>query len=433
MQKTTAPSGNVITSAALVAGTTIGAGILALPAVTLPAGVVPSTLALMGVWLYMLISGLLIAEANMQVMAERDCLNVGLLATVQARLGQRGVIVAGLLYIFIHYAMLVAYVARGGDLLVAAVTGVEKGLGLTVAIPLWSGHLGFVLLFGALLYGVSERWIGRINSVLLAVVIVTFVGLLGLTASNVDPSRWAQQNWGAMSGAIPVVVVAFVYHNVVPVVTTQLAGDARRVRWAIVLGAIVPLVMFVVWNAVILGCVDGGSSGEGSLLDPIEVLRQGRAHPALGGLVGIFSEFAIATSFIGFVYGLLNVLIDIEAFIDRDRTEDTELGRTSVSPAITMVPKTERKMLRYALVLLPPLALSVTSPNVFFSAIEFAGAFGNSILFGIIPAVMAWKVRSPSTDPSTTVVPGGRWLLTVMIGLAIAIIVQNALIKGGLV
>lgn len=420
-----------------MAGTTVGAGILALPAVTLPAGVVPSTLVLLAVWLYMLASGLLIAEANMQVMAERDCLNVGLLATVQARLGQRGVIVAGLLYIFIHYAMLVAYVARGGDLLVAAATGVERWLGLTVMVPLWTGHLGFVLLFGALLFGVSERWVGRINGVLLAVVIVTFVGLLGLTASNVDPSRWTQQNWGAMSGAIPVVVVAFVYHNVVPVVTTQLAGDARRVRWAIVLGALVPLMMFVVWNAVILGCVDGGSSGEGRLLDPIEVLRQGQAHPALGGLVGVFSEFAIATSFIGFVYGLLNVLIDIEAFIDRDRTEDTEPSQIDaglgVLLALTTVPKTERKTLRYALVLLPPLALSVISPTVFFSAIEFAGAFGNSILFGIIPAVMAWKVRSPSTDSSAMVIPGGRWLLTVMIGLAIAIIVQNALIKGGVV
>jgi len=43
----------------LVAGTTVGAGILALPAVTQPAGFIPSTLALTGAWMYMATTGLL--------------------------------------------------------------------------------------------------------------------------------------------------------------------------------------------------------------------------------------------------------------------------------------------------------------------------------------------------------------------------------------
>lgn len=44
--------GSVLGSTALIAGTTVGAGILALPAVTLPSGVVPSTALLIAVWLY---------------------------------------------------------------------------------------------------------------------------------------------------------------------------------------------------------------------------------------------------------------------------------------------------------------------------------------------------------------------------------------------
>ena len=41
----------------LVAGTTVGAGILALPAVTQAAGFVPSTVALTGAWMYMATTG----------------------------------------------------------------------------------------------------------------------------------------------------------------------------------------------------------------------------------------------------------------------------------------------------------------------------------------------------------------------------------------
>ncbi len=45
-------------------GTTVGAGILALPAVTLPAGVIPSSVELIGCWLLLVASGLLLAEVR---------------------------------------------------------------------------------------------------------------------------------------------------------------------------------------------------------------------------------------------------------------------------------------------------------------------------------------------------------------------------------
>ena len=60
--------GSVFGAAALVTGTTVGAGILALPAVTLSSGLGPSSLLLGGVWVYMACSGLLIAEVNLNSM-----------------------------------------------------------------------------------------------------------------------------------------------------------------------------------------------------------------------------------------------------------------------------------------------------------------------------------------------------------------------------
>ncbi|MEO1621537.1 MAG: aromatic amino acid transport family protein, partial [Cyanobacteria bacterium J06632_3] len=147
--------GNVLSCIALVAGTTVGAGILALPAVTLPAGVVPSTVLMVGVWLYMVVTGLLIAEVNLYVMGQTGRPDVGLLATIRWTLGKAGAIAAGILYIFIHYALLVAYIARGGDILGAAIRNVARlGIDAITAIPLetslaW-GHVIFVSLLGGL-------------------------------------------------------------------------------------------------------------------------------------------------------------------------------------------------------------------------------------------------------------------------------------------
>ena len=431
--------GSVVSSSALIAGTTVGAGVLALPAVTYPAGVIPSTVLMVSAWLYMLVSGLLVAEANLQAMRASGRPDLGLLATIEhsssgrakSSLGKWGAlfpgkglaIAAGVVYIFIHYALLIAYVARGGDILAAALENFGDEANLLQSVPLWLGHVVFVVVLGGVLYLGSSWFVGWLNSALVIFVIVAFVLLLGLSAGQVEPSRWQVQHWEAIGAAVPVMFVAFVYQNVVPVVTTQLEGDGRRVRLAIVIGSLIPLVMFALWNAVILGNT-AWSEGTilGDVVDPIELLRRGTAHPSLGVVVSVFSELAIATSFIGFVFGLLNVFEDVFA-------------QVMVSPDGSAV--RWRQAFFYLLILAPPLALSVLDPNIFFEAIDVAGAYGNSILFGIIPAVMVWKYRYKNDSESAfgsmkqadVLVPGGKGLLVVMISIAVVVIAQNVMLR----
>ena len=407
--------GSVLSSAALIAGTTIGAGILALPAVTLPAGLLPSTLLMMASWLYMVFSGLLIAEVNLRAMRRSGNPELGLLSTIRRTLGKGGAIAAGIVYIFIHYALLVAYTARGGDILAEAIQSLFRRLGGAQSVPLWWGHVMFATLLGGVLFGSSRRFVGRLNNALVALAIGTFALLTGLMLTHLHPTYWQSQHWDAVGLVVPVLFVAFVYQNVVPVVTTQLEGDARKIRRAIWLGSLVPLVMFALWNAVILGTVSGLDMRiAGEAVDPLEMLRQGGwVQPGLGAAISAFSEFAIATSFIGFALGLLSVFEDI------------------LSPAFRA---NNGRLPAYALIFLPPLAFSVIDPNIFFDAIELAGAFGNSVLFGIIPALMAWKSRESheSSPEIMRFVPGGRGVLVGMVAIAAIIIVQNALIKIGI-
>ncbi|MEL6780096.1 MAG: aromatic amino acid transport family protein [Cyanobacteria bacterium J06597_16] len=475
-------SSSLYRSVSLIAGTTIGAGILALPAATLPAGFWPSSVVMIAVWLYMAASGLLIAEATIETRRQLKTTTLGFLATIEYQLGKVGAIAAGIVYIFIHYAMLVAYTARGGDILAAALQDINNALGLEPAgalatlpsftlpsfaepffampifsvpifsVPLWSGHLLFSLLLGSLLFWSSEQFIGNVNSVLLTIVIAAFVGLVALTLPQVNTGQLLHyQHWPSASIAIPVMLVAFVYHNVIPVVATQLKGDKTKIRQSILLGSLIPLVMFLVWNAVILGSFTSTSIQLTSsavmdptvidptvvnptVVDPIERLRQGVDHPQLGLAISVFSEFAIATSFIGFAYGLLSVFSDL--FTSLPSTMPTASDAAKATDAVS--PKGARSLI-YALIFLPPLALSLLSPTIFFDAIDLSGALGTSILFGIIPAVMVWKLRyqnpttnGPTTNSTTPWVPGGKLSLAAIIVIAIAVIVQYVLIKSSL-
>ena len=392
--------GSVIGSTALIAGTTVGAGILALPAVTLPSGVLPSTALLVGVWLYTVLTGLLIAEVSLNGMRHSGRATNGLLAMVESTLGGMEARFAGGAYLFLHYALLIAYVSQGGEILISAV----KGIWDLPDLPAWMGSTGFAVIFGAILYLGRDRFIEKLNSFFVGFVIASFIGLLLLGATQVNPNSLLSQDWSALPPALSVMLVALFFHNIIPVVATQLEGDAGKVRQSIVVGSAIPLTMFLLWNAVILGSVTPTmleNIGSTSVFDPLQVLRAGDAGEWLGILVTVFSEFAIATSFIGFFYGL------------RDLFKDMNLFSGNSEASLPLI----------SLILFPPMGFSALNPNIFYTALDYAGTFSVSILGGVIPAAMAWKQRDKYKELNQNLVPGGKLMLVIMICIALMAIV----------
>ncbi|MEH2209426.1 amino acid permease [Nostoc sp.] len=393
--------GSVLGSSALIAGTTVGAGILALPAVTLPSGIVPSTSGLIAVWLYALVSGLLVAEVTLNTMRTEGLSSIGFLGVVEKILGKVGARIAGGAYLFMHYALLVAYITEGGEILGVAVA---KVWGMQI-LPTWVGTMAFTLLFGGIMYLGREKFIEKLNSAFVGIVIVSFLGLLFLGGRHIQSAQLLFQNWSALGSAISVMSVALFFQNVVPLVVTQLEGDARKIRQSIFIGSVIPLIMFLAWNAVILGSVSPDmldSTSGTSVFDPLQILRGGSAGQWLGVLVSIFSEFAIVTSFIGFVYGLLDLFKDI--FLP---------AQWQLSSRLPL----------YSLVLFPPMTLGTLNPSIFFTALDYTGTFSISVLGGIIPALMSWKQRQEQENSDSTnqpLVPGGKVTLIAIVGVALA-------------
>ena len=108
---------SVTNAIVLVAGTTVGAGILALPAVTQSAGFVPSTVALTFSWMYMAATGLFIAEVACRTMAATGKRATSLQSMASSSIGAVGANLSSAAFVFLHMALLVAYCSRGGELL----------------------------------------------------------------------------------------------------------------------------------------------------------------------------------------------------------------------------------------------------------------------------------------------------------------------------
>ncbi|CAL9133293.1 unnamed protein product, partial [Musa textilis] len=334
--------GSVTSGILLVAGTTVGAGILAIPAVTQEAGFLASAITCILCWIYMVVTGLLIAEVNVNTMCELGSGGVSLVSMAMRTLGKFGVQAACWSYIFIHYALLVAYVARSSEILTN-----------TFNIPLWESATFFSLVFGGICYFGSQRVIGAINGFLVLGIVVSFTSLVGVASGGLQWQSLLQAHFEAIPQSIPIIALSFVYQNVVPVLCTNLEGDLSKVRTAVVLGTAIPLVLFLIWNAVILGTIPNLDT-TGALTDPLQQLRS--ENGIVGPIVEVFSFFAIATSYIGFVLGLSDFVSDL-----------------------LKLPSGQSKPLPYLLTLLPPLVLSLLDPEIFFKALDFAGTYGGKL------------------------------------------------------
>jgi len=381
--------GSLLGSISLVAGTTVGAGVLALPAVTKDAGYFPSSAVIVACWVYSCCTGLLVAETNIRLMCELGRGGVSLLSMARSTLGKPGELVAGLSYVFLHYALLVAYIARGGELLTEIID-------TSPAVA----SMAFTLLVGTTVYASEVKVLDTINICLVFGIILSFFLILQVALTHFDAAALFDSDTSKVLSCVPVVVLAFVYHNIIPVVASSLEGDRKKITASIVGGTAIPLFMFLLWNGAILGYSEIDSMGDGQV-DPLKLLQ---SDETVGTFITAFSLLAVATSFIGFVIGLVDFVGD----------------------GLKM-PVNTKNALPFAITLFPPAAFALLYPDVFLSALEYAGTYGVLGLFGILPAAMAWQTRKRKDldDQVPNMLPGRQLGLVIVGGSAAAIIVQQ--------
>ncbi len=377
------PLGHLFGGALLVAGTSIGAGMLALPILTGLGGFGPSLVVYFLCWLFMTCTGLLMLEICL-----KNSPDVNLVSMAASYFGVAGKVFAWVLYLFLFYCLSIAYVAGGGAML-------RDWLGLG---PIWAGGVLFVLLFGPFVY-FGAKVVDRLNLFLMAGLIGSYLLFVIFGIGHVNLSFLQTANWGPALFALPIIFTSFSYQGVIPTLTAYMKRDASKIRIAIVLGTTITFLVYLFWEFLILGIV------------PLEGLEEARRlgqtaaqplknHLMSGSVLAIgqaFGFFAIATSYLGVTLGLFDFLAD----------------------GLRMAKKGLRRGFLAALTFLPPLMVALTRPGIFLTALTYAGGIGCALLLGLLPILMVWKARSRG-EPGPVMLPGGKFLLALLAAFVIA-------------
>lgn len=351
----------ILRGALLVAGTAIGAGMLALPVATALGGFLPACIIYLLCWLFMAGTGLLLLEICMWM--PRDA---NIVSMASHLLGKTGRIFSWILYLFLFYCLTVAYAAGGGGFVTAVAGG---------AIPGWLGILLFMLLFSPFVY-LGVRAVDRVNLLLMAGLILSYFVFVATGWGYVDTALLTRMSWPAAFLAMPIIFTSFSFQGIIPSLTAYLQRNPRHVRLAILIGSAIPFLIYVIWEYLILGIVP--LEGPTGLLtaqirgeSAVEPLRHFLGSAYIYPVGQAFAFFALTTSFLGVTLGLLDFLAD----------------------GLKVVKTGKNKIWLSCLVFLPPTLIAILRPGIFLNALSYAGGIGCALLLGLMPVVMVWVGR----------------------------------------
>lgn len=371
----------VFSGAMLVAGTAIGAGMLALPVATCLAGFVPSCVIYCLCWLFMLATGLLFLEVSIWLPKDANIISMA-----DHLLGKWGRVCSCLVYLFLFYCLTVAYSAGGGGFIAALSDG---------KIPQWLGIVLFVCIFSPIVY-LGTRAVDRMNLIWMCGLAVSYGAFVLLGWGKVDVRLLKTENWPAAFIAMPIVFTSFSFGGIIPSLITYLNRDVKMVRSALILGTGIPLAIYVVWQLLIQGIIP--VEGPNGLLEA-KLKGQTAVFPlknfvASSYAVGqAFSFFALTTSFLGVTLGLLDFLAD----------------------GFKLVQVKVKKGFLFLIVFLPPSLIAIFNPGIFLNALNYAGGIGCALLLGLLPILMSWVGRyQRKYHPSGWQLPGGKMMLSLL-------------------
>ncbi|CAM9406774.1 unnamed protein product [Scytosiphon promiscuus] len=397
------PHGTVLSNSALVAGNMIGAGVLALPTVTSGPGFVLSSTAMVAVWGYCLASGMLVAECagegrnSIQEMAE-------------ASVGRTAGNFMCAAFLASNYLLMVAYICQGSSSLPSLSTAVCGPLFTSCMNELHLAPVLFTAVVGCTSLWGPARFVETANTALVGLIAASFAGLVatGLPHVNVE-SLVLTPDISALPTMLPVALCALTFQNVVPAVSKNLDGDAKKIKASLAIGSGLPLFTYILWNAVVLGSIGTlDTSSAAASTSPLDALSA--TSPSLAALVSVFSVSAVITSFWGAAFSLMIELTHmVDALMSSGSLRDTQ-GKFPMADdarSIDEVARHDRKVKIAAtgLVLVPPAIVSFACPGSFLDALEYVGIYVDPFLYGLAPAWMAYNLRMG--DNHTSQMPGG--------------------------
>ena len=276
-----------------------------------------------------------------------------------------------------------------------------------------AGCLVFILVFGGIIY-LGNRVVGRVNTVLFVAMILAYFALVGTGFKEVKLELLKHRHWPTSFLAIPLLLTTFSFQTMLPSLTPYLKRNAWALRWAIMGGTTLTFIVYLIWQWMVLGIVP--ISGPQSLIKALELgepitqfLREHVQSRWVYIIAEYFAFFALVTSFLGMALGLFDFLSD----------------------GLKIPNEGKGKVILSLLIIVPTFIFAAYFERIFLLALDTSGGFGDSILNGIMPALMVWVGRYGLKFPSEHRVPGGKTLLILVLTFFTFALVLEILIHIG--
>jgi tyrosine-specific transport protein len=262
--------GSLIAAVGTITGTAIGAGILALPHIIHDSGILPGILHIVVLGLIMLLINLYLGEVVLRTKGHHQ-----LTGYASKYLGKKGKILMLISMIIGIYGALIAYIIGEGESLSYIFTG-------TLSYALLFSILFFVIM--ALLVYLGLKTMEKCESfgflavlAIIIIIIVLFLPQAKIGNFNFLPSGLL--SWFMPYGAVLFSLLSF---SALPEVEQELAGNEKLMKKSIILGALIPIALYLIFSLVIIGFVE----------NPPEI-----ATIALGRLPTLLAVFTLFTAF----------------------------------------------------------------------------------------------------------------------------------------
>ncbi|PSU34942.1 amino acid permease [Photobacterium lutimaris] len=343
-------------SSLIIAGTALGAGMLAIPMVLAQFGLLWGTLLMLVIWLGTTYAALLLLEASIKAGG-----GLGMNTIARKTLGKGGQVVTnGLLYALL-VCLLMAYIIGAGDLVMKLLSSI--GLELS----LMQSQIAFTLLAGVVV-AAGTAVIDKLNRALFAVMVVMLV----LTLLSLVPTISIDNLMVATSDSkvdliktSSVLFTSFGFMVVIPsLVTYNKEATHQQLRNMVVIGSLVPLFSYLLWLYAAMGNLSAEQMVDfNSVSELIAVL--GSNHSMINLILSVFTGLALLTSFLGVAMALF------------DQNVDTFR---------------QNRVVTYVLTFILPLAGALFAADQFLSVLGYAGII-LVFLAVFIPMAMTMKLR----------------------------------------
>ncbi|PMM76685.1 tyrosine transporter [Vibrio splendidus] len=358
-------------SSLIIAGTALGAGMLAIPMVLAQFGLLYGTLLMVLICFGTTYAALLLLEATIKAGG-----GLGLNSIARKTLGKQGQLLTnGLLYALL-ICLLMAYILGAGDLLSKLLS--NFGVELTAS----TSQVVFTLLAGAVVAS-GTGVIDKLNRALFFVMLASLFATMVFLAPSMTQENLMQVTSHDHVDLIKTSAILFTSFGFMVVIPTLVSynheATDKQLRNMVIVGSLIPLVCYLCWLFAVVGNLSEEQFRSFKNVSDLMAAFEAQS-PWVGNVLSTFTGLALLTSFFGVAMSLFN------------QNKDMFNQNTAVTYCISFI---------------LPLAGSLLAADKFLQVLNYAGII-LVFLAVFVPLVMVHKQRFMKVAEDRYSAEGGR-------------------------